>query len=100
MTRTLFSGQPSKRAISSRTNEGIWLAGVDGDDAVTGVGDRDERLECSLLGGRAAKAMFEDAIRLVECRLDVAATQSEIERDVGIGAAGEMLEIGERRRRA
>ena len=43
--RTRFSGQPSSRAISVRTNEGPWARAVDGDAGFLPVRDRGERLE-------------------------------------------------------
>ena len=88
--------RPTEQARDLQPHERGHLAGrVDGDDAVTGVGDRNERFECGLLGRGAAKAMLEDVIGIAECSLDVASAQPKIKGNIGTGAVSKMLEIGE-----
>ena len=95
LTLTLLSGQPSRRAISSRTKDGIWVAVCSVMPPSRRIGHGHEWLEGGVKRRRAAERMFEHMIRAAEPGFYVSAAQLEIERDVGVPAAGQMLEIGE-----
>ena len=70
--------------------------GVDRHRVALGVADRDERLEREMQHLLGAERVLEHVRGLGKALLDVAAPQLEVERHVGVLAAGEVLEVGER----
>ena len=63
---------------------------------VARLGERHERLERQVHGRLRAERVLEHVVGLRKRRLGVAATQMEIERNVGAFAPGEVLQVGKR----
>jgi hypothetical protein len=74
---------------------GALRRGVDRHRVALGVADRDERLEREMQHLLGAERVLEHVRGLGEALLDVALAQLEVERDVGVLGALEMLEVGE-----
>jgi hypothetical protein len=69
---------------------------MDGQSAVAGLGHRDERLERQMQALLGLEGMLDDARRARHGRVNVAAPQVIVERDIGVGAALEVFQIGKR----
>ncbi len=94
-TRTRFSVQPSSRAISIRTNDGICVVVCSVNVSSFSSARQNERLQGRVGDRLGAKRMLEHAPGRRKGRVNVAAAQLIVERDVGVLAPRQMLEIGE-----
>ena len=87
--------RPAQEARDLGAHErGPLRAGVDGDAALLPIRNRRERLEREVQDFLGPEGVLEHMRGGGECLLDVAATQLEVERDIGASATLEMLEIG------
>ena len=88
--------RPAEQARHLVAHEGWALRrGMDRHPVVTEIGDGDHRLEGRMHRLLRAEGMLEDVRRVGEGPVRVAEPQMEVERDVGVPLARQMLQIGE-----
>ncbi len=98
--RTLFCGQPSRRAISARTNDGPWQLVCTVTWSGARIGDRGERLEGEMQALLGVEGVLEHMRRRGKAASTSPRRGARVDRHVGRVDIFQMLEVGEASGRA